>query len=214
MLSIAVPLCAFFFLNSALAQHLDAKSYSGLRWRMIGPHRGGRTIAVSGIEGQPNVYYFGGVAGGVWKTTNAGRTWAPVFDSQPIASIGALALAPSDPSVIYVGSGEGDLRSDITYGDGVYKSTDGGKTWSNIGLRWVMLMARIQNAVCFVRPMAAPHGRRPYTRTRTRARLTSHSILMIRAPSMQVCGARGVRRGAVIHRSMVPVRCTGQLMGE
>src|SRR5512137_192263 len=115
VLSIAIPLCAFFFLNSALAQHLDAKSYSGLRWRMIGPHRGGRTIAVSGVEGQPNVYYFGGVGGGVWKTANGGITWEPIFDSQPISSIGALAVAPSNPKVIYVGTGESDFRSNLTY---------------------------------------------------------------------------------------------------
>src|SRR5690242_6544555 len=116
---------------------------SGLRWRMIGPFRGGRSIAVSGIEGQPNTYYFGAVGGGVWKTTNGGETWKPIFDSQPIASIGALAIAPSDPNIIYVGSGEADFRSDLTYGNGVYKSTDGGNTWSNIGLRDTQHIGRI-----------------------------------------------------------------------
>jgi len=110
---------------------------------MIGPYRGGRSNAVSGVEGQPNLYYFGSVGGGVWRTVNAGETWEPVFDSQPIASIGALAVAPSNPNTIYVGTGEADFRSDLTYGDGVYKSTDAGKTWSNIGLRASRHIARI-----------------------------------------------------------------------
>src|SRR5579872_4616648 len=87
----------------------------GLRWRMIGPFRGGRTVAVSGVEGDPNTYYFGGVGGGIWKTSNGGLTWTPIFDNQPIASIGALAVSPSNPSIIYAGSGEADLRSDLTY---------------------------------------------------------------------------------------------------
>jgi photosystem II stability/assembly factor-like uncharacterized protein len=132
---------------SALAQQENIQpsqvDLGGLRWRMIGPFRGGRSIAVSGIEGQPNTYYFGGVGGGVWKTTNGGETWKPIFDAQPIASIGALAIAPSDPNIIYVGSGEADFRSDLTYGNGVYKSTDGGNTWSNTGLRDSQHVGRI-----------------------------------------------------------------------
>jgi photosystem II stability/assembly factor-like uncharacterized protein len=137
-------LCAFaFFAPSALAQQPDPSLYSGLRWRMIGPFRGGRSIAVSGIEGQPNVYYFGAVGGGVWKTTNGGLTWEPIFDGQSIGSIGALAIAPSDPNIIYVGTGEADLRSDLTYGNGVYKSIDSGKTWTNIGLRDSQHVGRI-----------------------------------------------------------------------
>jgi len=121
--------------HSIVGQQLDPSLYSGLRWRMIGPFRGGRTVAVSGIENQPNVYYFGAVGGGVWKTTNGGVTWEPVFDSQPISSIGALAVAPSDPNTLYAGTGEPDFRSNLTYGNGVYKSSDGGKSWTNIGLR-------------------------------------------------------------------------------
>src|SRR4029077_2006044 len=114
-----VPVFAFFILSSfSFAQQVDPGLYSGLRWRMIGPHRGGRTIAVSGIEGQPNVYFFGGVGGGVWKTTNGGITWEPIFDSQPISSIGAIAIAPSNPGIIYVGTGEADFRSNLTYGNG------------------------------------------------------------------------------------------------
>ena len=106
-----------------------------MRWRMIGPFRGGRSIAVTGVAGLPNTYYFGSVGGGIWKSTNGGETWTPLFDGQPIASIGALAVAPSDPDIIYAGTGEADWRSDLTYGTGVYKSTDGGKSWTNIGLR-------------------------------------------------------------------------------
>ncbi len=126
-----------------VAQQISQQDYAGLRWRMIGPYRGGRSIAVSSVEGQPNLYYFGSVGGGVWKTTNAGETWQPIFDSQPIASIGALAVAPSNPNTIYAGTGEADFRSNLTYGDGIYKSTDAGKTWSNIGLRASRHIARI-----------------------------------------------------------------------
>ena len=120
---------------TAAAQSLSPNLYSGLRWRMIGPFRGGRALAAAGVPGQPETFYFGSVAGGVWKSTNAGLTWNPIFDQQPIASIGALAIAPSDPNVIYVGTGEADMRSNITFGDGVYKSTDAGRTWKNVGLR-------------------------------------------------------------------------------
>src|SRR3984957_12805730 len=109
--------------------------YGALRWRMIGPFRGGRTVAATGVPGQPNVFYVGVNNGGVWKTTDAGRTWKPIFDDQPTGSIGALAVAPSNPDILYVGSGEGLQRPDLSTGDGVYKSIDGGKTWKNVGLR-------------------------------------------------------------------------------
>jgi photosystem II stability/assembly factor-like uncharacterized protein len=133
--ALAAPLAAGA-LTVVLAQpaRVDASLYSGLRWRMIGPFRGGRVNGVSGVPGQPNVFYMGSVGGGVWKTTNAGRTWLPIFDSQPIASIGAVAVAPSRPDVVYVGTGEADMRSQISYGNGMYKSTDAGKTWTRIGL--------------------------------------------------------------------------------
>lgn len=107
---------------------------AGLKWRSIGPSRGGRVLAVSGVKQQPEVFYFGAVVGGVWKTEDAGASWEPIFDKEPIASIGAIAVAPSDPNVIYVGTGESALREDISFGDGVYKSTDAGKTWQHMGL--------------------------------------------------------------------------------
>jgi photosystem II stability/assembly factor-like uncharacterized protein len=109
--------------------------FAGLRWRMIGPFRGGRTVGATGVRGQPNVFYVGVNNGGVWKTDDAGHTWNPIFDDQPTGSIGALAVAPSNPDILYVGSGEGLQRPDLSTGDGVYKSTDGGKTWTNVGLR-------------------------------------------------------------------------------
>jgi len=117
--------------------------YEALEWRCIGPHRGGRVLAVSGVRGEPNTFYFGAVAGGVWKTTDAGRTWTPIFDGQHVASIGALAVSQSDPNVIYLGTGEGDMRSDITYGKGMYKSLDAGKTWSFLGLANTRQIGRV-----------------------------------------------------------------------
>jgi photosystem II stability/assembly factor-like uncharacterized protein len=132
---LTAPLAAgVFTLVVAQQPRIDPAVYSGLRWRGIGPFRAGRVNGVSGVPGQPNVFYAGSVGGGVWKTTNAGRTWFPIFDSQPIASIGAVAVAPSDPRIVYVGTGEADMRSQISYGNGMYKSTDAGKTWTHIGL--------------------------------------------------------------------------------
>ncbi len=113
---------------------VDPKFFQDLRWRSIGPARAGRVVAVAGVRGEPEVYYFGSVGGGVWKTNDAGRTWKPIFDSQPVASIGAIAVAPSNSEIIYVGSGEADMRSSISTGNGMYKSGDAGKTWAHIGL--------------------------------------------------------------------------------
>ncbi len=107
---------------------------SGFQWRMLGPFRGGRVAAATGVPGRANEFYFGAVNGGVWKSTDAGRVWEPVFDSQPVASIGAIAVAPSAPDVIYVGSGESTLRDSAGFGNGMYKSTDAGKSWTHIGL--------------------------------------------------------------------------------
>jgi photosystem II stability/assembly factor-like uncharacterized protein len=119
----------------AFAQPFDPSLFGEMRWRMIGPHRGGRTKAAAGIPSRPGLFYIGVVNGGVWKTTDYGRTWVPIFDDQPTGSIGAIAVAPSNPDVIYVGSGEGLQRPDLSTGDGVYKSTDGGRTWTHLGLR-------------------------------------------------------------------------------
>src|SRR5258705_10119203 len=121
----------------------DPSLLSGLHWRMIGPFRGGRVNAVSGVQGQPTVFYFGAVGGGVWKTINSGRTWTPVFDSQPIGSIGAIGVAPSNPNVVYVCTGEADMRSQISYGNGMYKSTDAGKSWTHIGLEATRQIGRV-----------------------------------------------------------------------
>ena len=120
--------------SSQSAPQFDNDLLQGMKYRLIGPFRGGRAIAVSGVPNDINTYYFGSVAGGVWKTADAGNTWDPIFDDQPIASIGAIAVAPSDPNVIYVGTGEACLRGNISHGNGVYRSTDAGKTWTHIGL--------------------------------------------------------------------------------
>jgi len=119
----------------AFAQPFDPALYQELHWRLIGPFRGGRTVAISGVPSQPNVFYMAPNNGGVWKTTDYGRTWNPIFDDQPTGSIGSLAVAPSNPDIIYVGSGEGLRRPDLSVGDGVYKSTDAGRTWQHLGLR-------------------------------------------------------------------------------
>ncbi len=113
----------------ALAQQYSPESFSAMRWRLVGPHRGGRVTAVAGIPGKPAIYYFGTPGGGVWKTTDGGRVWKPIFDDARVASIGAIALAPSNPDIVYVGTGQ------ETEGNGVYKSNDGGATWARIGLQ-------------------------------------------------------------------------------
>jgi photosystem II stability/assembly factor-like uncharacterized protein len=119
----------------AFAQPFDPSLYQGMRWRMIGPFRGGRTVAISGVPGKPNVFYMAPSNGGVWKTTDYGLTWNPIFDDQPTGSVGALVIAPSNPDVIYVGSGEGLRRPDLSVGDGIYKSVDAGHSWQHLGLR-------------------------------------------------------------------------------
>jgi photosystem II stability/assembly factor-like uncharacterized protein len=130
----------FLLVASSVSAQTD---FGGLKWRLIGPFRGGRAVAVSGAVGSGTEFFFGGVDGGVWKTPDAGITWQPIFDSQPVASIGALEVAPSDPNIIYVGSGESDIRSNLATGDGVYKSVDGGNTWQKIGLKDTRQISRI-----------------------------------------------------------------------
>ena len=152
--SALTPLCA---------QSVPPNLYSGLHWRMIGPFRGGRAVATTGVPGDPTTFYFGAVDGGIWKTTNAGVTWTPIFDRQPVASIGAIAVASSDPKTIYVGTGESDIRSDLASGDGIYRSNDGGETWESVGLRDTRQISRIvidpQNAnIVYVGALGHAYG--------------------------------------------------------
>ncbi|HEY2179637.1 MAG TPA: hypothetical protein VGH15_13745, partial [Caulobacteraceae bacterium] len=120
--------------RAALAGPVNPALFQDLHWRSIGPFRGGRVLAVAAAPDAANRFYFGAVNGGVWKTDDAGRTWAAIFDSAPVGSIGAIAVAPSAPATLYVGTGEADMRSDIAQGEGMFKSTDGGASWSAIGL--------------------------------------------------------------------------------
>ena len=126
---------AVSLLGVSQAQQYPESMYQEMRWRMIGPFRGGRTRAVAGVPNQPNLFYIGAVNGGVWKSDDYGRTWTPIFDQEPSQSIGAIAVAPSDHNIIYVASGEGLHRPDLSVGNGIYKSTDAGKTWTHLGLR-------------------------------------------------------------------------------
>jgi len=137
------PLFAFFVCSLLSAQQFSPDLFSGLKWRLIGPFRGGRSVAVSGVQGGGSKFYFGSVDGGIWKSDDAGSVWTPLFDSQLVASIGALEVAPSDPNVIYAGSGESDIRSNLASGDGVYKSNDAGKTWKNVGLKDTRQISRV-----------------------------------------------------------------------
>lgn len=131
---LSILVCLFLPL-SALSQISTQGLENALKWRNVGPFRGGRTRAVAGVPSEPNVFYAAQVNGGVWKTIDYGHTWTPIFDEQPTGSIGALAVAESNPNVVYAGSGEGLHRPDLSVGDGLYKSSDAGKTWKNMGLR-------------------------------------------------------------------------------
>jgi photosystem II stability/assembly factor-like uncharacterized protein len=150
----------------ASPQQFDPKLFQELHWRNIGPFRAGRTVAISGIPDQPSVFYMAPNNGGVWKTTDYGRTWNPIFDDQPAGSIGALAIAPSNPDIIYVGSGEGLRRPDLSTGNGIYKSTDGGRTWQHLGLRdgqqlgAILIDPQNPNRV-FVAVLGHPYGPNP-----------------------------------------------------
>jgi photosystem II stability/assembly factor-like uncharacterized protein len=135
-LLLAVSACLFAFLLARPSRaQVPENLYQELHWRMIGPFRGGRTRAATGVPSQPNVFYVGQVNGGVWKSDDYGRTWTPIFDHESSQSIGAIAVASSDPNIIYVASGEGLHRPDLSVGDGIYKSNDAGKTWTHLGLR-------------------------------------------------------------------------------
>jgi photosystem II stability/assembly factor-like uncharacterized protein len=161
-LLLAAPLAA----PLAARAQVDSALLAPLKWRMIGPFRGGRTKASAGVPGRPGTFYVGVVNGGVWKTDDYGRSWNPVFDEQPNGSVGAVAVAPSNPDVIYVGSGEGLQRPDLAAGDGVYKSTDGGRTWTHLGLRDAQQIPQIvvdpgNPDRLFVAVMGHPYGPNP-----------------------------------------------------
>ncbi len=157
-------LFALLLLLAPVAQAaISPNLYAGLHWRLLGPFRGGRVLAVSGVPGHPERYYFGAVDGGVWRSDDAGRTWKPISDALPVGSIGALAVAPSNPQVLYVGTGEADMRSDIAQGDGMWKSVDGGQHWTHIGLQHTRAIGSIlvdpRNAkVVWVAALGHPYG--------------------------------------------------------
>ncbi len=141
---VAVSLASFLLFGAPLyAQQIPSSLYDGLRWRHIGPFQGGRVEAVAGVPGDPSTFYFGAVNGGVWKTTDAGHRWRPSWSGPDVQTVGALAVAPSDPNVIYAGTGEPDPRTDLATGDGVYRSTDAGRTWTHVGLEQSHQIARI-----------------------------------------------------------------------
>ena len=163
LLSVLTCLAPIVLGQNVSGQNFDPKLYSGLQWRNIGPFRAGRTVGAAGVPDQPNVFYIGVNNGGVWKTDDAGRTWFPIFDDQPTGSVGTIAVAPSNPNIVYVGSGEGLQRPDLSVGDGMYKSTDAGRTWTHLGLRDAQQIAAIvvdprnPNRL-FVAVMGHPYG--------------------------------------------------------
>ncbi|MCU0619679.1 MAG: glycosyl hydrolase, partial [Gemmatimonadaceae bacterium] len=141
----ALALLALVALPAPAQPLPDSLAFQGMRWRNIGPNRGGRSLAVAGSTARPNEFWFGAVGGGAWKTTDAGQTWRPMTDGQlRSSSVGAIAVAPSNPDVVYVGMGETALRGNIMQGDGVYRTTDGGRTWTHLGLAATMAIGRIR----------------------------------------------------------------------
>jgi photosystem II stability/assembly factor-like uncharacterized protein/uncharacterized protein (DUF2164 family) len=160
----AVAIAWLVFAVSAGAQQYDQKLFNGMKYRLVGPHRGGRSITAVGVAGDPNTYYFGAVSGGVWKSTNGGLTWTPLFDKQSVSSIGSVAVSNSDPNVLYVGTGEACIRGNLSHGDGVYKSLDAGKTWTNVGLRDSRAIGRViihptNPDIVYVAALGHPYGR-------------------------------------------------------
>ncbi len=149
--------------TNAVPAKAEDSLFKGMKYRVIGPFRGGRSLTASGIPGDPTTYYFGATGGGVWKTTDGAVTWTSVFDKQAVSSIGSIAVAPSDPNIVYVGTGEACIRGNISHGDGVYKTLDGGKTWKNVGLRESRAIGKVivdpKNAdVVFVAALGHPFG--------------------------------------------------------
>ncbi|MGH8016509.1 MAG: WD40/YVTN/BNR-like repeat-containing protein, partial [Candidatus Zixiibacteriota bacterium] len=149
--------------SSIAAQSINPSLYQDLRYRNIGPFRAGRTVGAVGVPTQPNVFYIGVNNGGVWKTDDYGRTWKSIFDDAPTGSVGDIAVSPSQPEVIYIGTGEGLHRPDLSVGDGIFKSTDGGKTWTHVGLADVQQVGRLivhptNPDIVFVAGLGHPYG--------------------------------------------------------
>src|SRR4030081_2922748 len=148
----------------ASAETYDAALFTALKWRNIGPNRGGRSITSAGSPSRPLEYYFGAVGGGLWKTTDGGQTWKPVTDGQlKSSSVGAVAISESNPDVVYIGMGETELRGNIMQGDGVYKTVDAGKTWKNIGLTDTQAISRVRvhptnPDIVYVAALGHPYG--------------------------------------------------------
>ncbi|MCI0696909.1 glycoside hydrolase [candidate division KSB1 bacterium] len=156
-------LILLLLVSSVAAQSIDPSLYQDLRYRNLGPFRAGRTVGAVGVPAQPNVFYIGVNNGGVWKTDDYGRTWKPIFDEAPTGSVGDIAVSPSQPEVIYVGAGEGLHRPDLSVGDGIFKSTDGGKTWAHVGLADVQQVGRLivhptNPDIVFVAGLGHPYG--------------------------------------------------------
>ena len=159
----ALTILSLLFLTSILHSQPDPASYQNLEYRMIGPFRAGRTVGAVGIPNQPNVFFIGHNNGGVWKTDDYGRTWNPIFDDAPTGSVGDLAVSPSNPDIIYVGTGEGLHRPDLAVGDGMFKSENGGATWKHIGLADVQQISRVivhptNPDIVFVAGLGHPYG--------------------------------------------------------
>ncbi|MCA9733814.1 glycoside hydrolase, partial [candidate division KSB1 bacterium] len=156
-------LALLFVSTPGLAQSLAPELYQSLRYRLIGPFRASRTVGAVGIPTQPNVFFVGVNNGGVWKTDDYGRTWRPIFDDAPTGSVGDIAVSPSHPNVLYVGSGEGLHRPDLAVGDGIFKSSDGGETWTHVGLADVQQVGRLivhpdNPDIVFVAGLGHPYG--------------------------------------------------------
>jgi photosystem II stability/assembly factor-like uncharacterized protein len=148
---------------AAQAASVNPLQFQELKWRSVGPFRGGRVLAVEGALNDPKRFYFGAVNGGVWRTDDAGRTWVPIFDAVNVGSIGAIAAAPSSPKTIYVGTGEADMRSDIAQGIGMFRSDDGGASWTAIGLTDTQQIGKIlvhprNPRVVLVAALGHPYG--------------------------------------------------------